>query len=134
LLLSLPVADMFAMFMAAHIYLYLHAALTADMAVDATRVARDPAYRASAEADVAALTGLALSFAGVREERQVRPQDFVLETIDWNEIREHAYRAAERLAEFGALAQLRRQADQWIDATLAETENLQHAEAAALAS
>jgi glycosyltransferase involved in cell wall biosynthesis len=134
LLLALPVADMFSMFMAAHIYLYLHAMLTADMTVDVTRMARDPGYRISVEAELTAHTGLAVSFADVREERQARPQDFVLESIDWDEMRQHGKKAAEQLAGLGAFDQLSRQAGEWIDAALAEVENLRRFEAAALAS
>jgi hypothetical protein len=120
--------------MAAHIYLYLHAALTADMAVDVTRLARDPAYRLSVEADVAARTSLAVSFADVREERQARPRDFVLESVDWDEMRQFGNSAAEQLEELGIRKQLRRQAGEWIDAALAELEHLRQAEAAARAS
>ena len=134
LLLSLPLADMFSMFMAAHIYLYLHATLTADMAVDVTRLARDSAYRASVEADVAARTNLTVSFADVREERQARPQDFVLKSIDWDEIRQLGNKAVEQLEGLGACELLRRQAGEWIDAALAELKHLWHAETAPLAS
>ena len=131
-LLSLPVTDMFSMFMAAHIYLYLHATLTADMTVDVTRLARDPDYRTFVEADVAARTSLAVSFADVREERQARPQDFVLDSVDWDEIRQLGNSAAEQLAGLDARKQLRGQAGEWIDAAAAELEHLRHADTAAL--
>jgi len=76
--------------MGIHIYLYLHATLTAEITVDVTKMARDKQYRELVEADVTRCSGLFVSFADVREEPHPRSLDLDLDSVDWDEIREHA--------------------------------------------
>jgi hypothetical protein len=67
--------DVFALFIAWHVYLTLHAARPADVIVDVSRLAKDPDYRASVETGIQTATGTALdlSDADIRVDAPWRP-------------------------------------------------------------
>lgn len=95
LLAALPEADMFGMFMGLHIYLYLHAQMSADVTVDTTRMARDRNYRSAIEDELRQRTHLPISFADSKD--QGMRSDHEWDQIDWDAIREHADKAIHSL-------------------------------------
>jgi hypothetical protein len=112
--------DLFAVFMAFHIYLYLHAGLSADLRMDVTRMARDEAYRHDIERALELGTGLSVSFADARDERRSGALDMQPDAIDWDEIRGHGRAAADALSGFADVGYLAKRADEYIDAAFAE--------------
>ena len=76
LLRALPEPDVFALFMALHVYLYLHAERIVDCVVDVTRAAHQPDYLAAIEQELRARCGLQLSLSDVRDERQPDDPNF----------------------------------------------------------
>ena len=98
ILSSLPEHDVFAMFMALHIYLYLHAQVSADLTIDVARMAQDHSHRAAIEGDIRQRTKLPISFSDVRDEPR-NSIDMDVEAIDWEEIERHALVAARHLRE-----------------------------------
>ena len=119
----LPEGQMFEMFMAVHLYLYLHAFCSADVALDSTRMARDPDYRRQCEADVLRATGLAVDFSGSRQDTQ--RIEMINGAVDWPRIAQHARLAAASLQDFHDRAVLDRMADDLIAATIAEMPSLE---------
>jgi hypothetical protein len=117
---SLPDADVFEMFMALHLYLYLHADLSCDLATDVTRMARDETYRRGIESDVRQGTGLSVSFADVRDERRLSAAEASLDGIDWDRVREHGAVAARALGGFADVEALSCEAAQYVEAAFAE--------------
>ena len=116
----LPEHHAFSLFMGLQIYLYLHAQLSADMAVDATRMARDERYHREIEQTINQTTGLVLSFADAAEVQPPPGVEFDRASVDWDEIREHARRAVQMLSKFGDAAELSANANALIDDTTAE--------------
>jgi hypothetical protein len=84
LLDALSEAELFGLFMAVHGYLYIAAQLTADLSIDATRLARDRRYREATSARLAAKTGLAVDLADARDVPQAHW--VAADGIDWREI------------------------------------------------
>jgi hypothetical protein len=115
-----PDRDVFTVFMAFHIYLYLHAELATDLTIDVTKMARDDAYRCDVERQLAERTLLPVSFYDIRDERRLQPTEIDAEAIDWDRIREHAAAAVVALSGFGDAKRLARKADEFINAALAE--------------
>ena len=120
LLRSLPDDDVFGVFMTFHIYLYLHASLSADLTMDVTRMARDKGYRCDIERELKDGTGLSVSFADVRDERRPGATDADPDAIDWDAIREHGRSASLALKKFADPDYLARRAAEFIDAAFAE--------------
>ena len=123
LLELLPENDIFAIFMASHIYLYLHAQSTADLTADVTRMARDVGYRSDVEQAVKRHTGLAVTFSDIADVANDKPPSglgFEIDSINWNEVREHAHVAARMSAELCGTAQLSVSANEFIDVAFAE--------------
>ncbi len=120
LLRSSPDHDVFGVFMAFHIYLYLHAGLSADLTMDVTRIARDEDHRRNIERELKVGTGLSLSFSDVLDERRSGATDFDPDAIDWDEIREHGRSASRALSKFADPDYLARRATEFIDAAFAE--------------
>jgi hypothetical protein len=108
------------MFMALHIYLYFHAGLSADLAIDVTRMAHDDSYRRDIERRLADSTDLPISFSDVREEERATPAGVDVGAINWNEIREHGWAAARVLSDFADLGHLLERAAEFIDAAYRE--------------
>ena len=121
LLRWLPEHDAFAMFMALNLYLYLHAQISADLTVDATRLAADAEYRTVIEAALARLTGLEISLSDVADAPS-RGIAINAATIDWNEIQAHARAAAAALRAFADPAKSIESAAAFVDAAMAEME------------
>jgi GR25 family glycosyltransferase involved in LPS biosynthesis len=120
LLLSLPEGHAFAMFMALHIYLYLHAQFSADLAVDVTKLARDGGYRSRIESELARQTGLEISLSDVADEQRPSGVAIGVAAIDWDEIRDHARVAAQTLSAFADPRELMLNAIALIDSTIEE--------------
>src|SRR5271170_6639041 len=116
----LPEHHMFALFMGLQIYLYLHARLSADLAADVTRIARDDAYRLDVERAVERQTGLVVSFADAADVEPQNGVQFDQASVDWDEIREFAHVAAGMLSKFGDPLQLTARADAFIEETIEE--------------
>ncbi len=115
-----PDHEVFGMFMALHIYLYLHAELSADLTIDVTQMARDEAYRREVERRVAERTLLPVSFSDIRDERRLQPAEIDAAAIDWNQIGEHAATAVHALSEFADTNHLRLKAEALIRTAAAE--------------
>jgi hypothetical protein len=118
LLAFLPDHDVFGMFMAVHIYLYLHARQCADMTVDVTRMAADRAYRRDVEQEVLLRTNLPIELGDVADVPQSNFLD--ISAINWEEINSHAELAVRALSDFYAPVQLQQNASEIIAATAAE--------------
>jgi hypothetical protein len=117
-LLGLPDADLFAMFMAVHLYLYIHAETTADMTVDATRLGLEPAYRDDIRQEIVDRTGIQLSLADARHAQQFAMMEPA--AIDWDEIEGHSQSAVRALGGARGMAQREEIAARLLDATRAE--------------
>jgi hypothetical protein len=120
LLRLLPEHDGFAMFMALHVYLYLHAELSADLVMDVTRMAHDDSYRRDIERRLTDSTDLPISFSDVSQEERATPADVDVSAINWDEIREHGWAAARALSDFADLGHLLERAAEFIDAAYKE--------------
>jgi hypothetical protein len=101
-LFQLADADVFAMFMAVHLYLSVHAEMTADLTVDTTRLGIDPAYRDGMRQEIAERTGVLCSLADATHSQQFAIMD--CEAIDWPEIAGHLQSAVRALSDDGAAA------------------------------
>jgi hypothetical protein len=88
--------DLFAMFMAVHLYLYIHAEMTADMTVDSTRLALDPAYCGNICQQITKRTRIRVSLADARHGQQFAMMDPA--TIDWDAIEVHRRAAIRALS------------------------------------
>ena len=117
---SLHEHDIFGIFMALQIYLYLHAQLSADLTVDVTRMTRENNYRFEIERTVEQHTGIALSFADVADVSLPGRVDVDIEAINWDEIKGHVRVAVRILTEFGDPEKLAATATEFMDATLTE--------------
>lgn len=119
LLESLPEHDIFAIFMAMHIYLYLHAQISADLTVDVTKLARDVDYRSDIERRLGRQTGLPISLSDVAD--ALRPSELdVVAAIEWDKIREHARIAVATLSKVADSQQLTASAAEFINAAFDE--------------
>ena len=103
-----------------HIYLYLHAQISADLAADVTRMARDKRYRSDIERAIKRQTGLAVSFADAADVEPPSEVKVDQAAIDWEEIREHARVAVQMLSKFGDPVLLAANAKALIDETIEE--------------
>jgi hypothetical protein len=116
----LPEGEMFEMFMAIHVYLYLHAAFSCDVLIDSTELSRNPDYARQCEADLRRSTGLCVDLsAGAQKTQRVA---MVNGAVDWRRILQHARLAAAHLQAFHERAHLDRLADRLLGAALAESE------------
>ena len=120
LLRSSPDREVFGVFMALHIYLYLHAGLSADLTMDVTRMARDERYRGDIERALKDRTGLPVSFSDIRDERRSGSADVDLAAFGWDEIREHGRQAARALSGCADFEKLAQRADEFVAAAFAE--------------
>ena len=120
LLLALPESHAFAMFMALHIYLYLHAQSCAELTVDVTKVASDSGYRSHIETELARQTGLEISLPDVADEQRDSGVAIGAGAIDWGEIREHARFAVQALTAFADPTALMQNASAFIDSAIEE--------------
>lgn len=116
--------DAFSLFMAVHVYLYLHAKLVCTVEADVTAMALDPAHRNGLEREISACTGVAVTFDDVRDEPSTDKVDIDLAAADWPGIREYGLAAARALKPYGDEAQLVGFANKLIDAAFAEMQNL----------
>jgi glycosyltransferase involved in cell wall biosynthesis/SAM-dependent methyltransferase len=116
----LPEHRVFALFMGLHVYLYLHAQISADLTADVTSIARDDAYRSHIERTVRQETGLAVSFTGADDVEPQYEVQFDHTSVDWGEIREFAGVAVEMLSKFDDPRKLKASADALIDETMEE--------------
>ena len=116
----LPDHQAFAMFMGLHIYLYLHAQLSADMTADVTRMARDERYRSEIERAIWQRTGLEISFADVADLEGPAVVAMDPAAIDWDEIREHAKVAVRKLSSVADPDRLMLNATEFIENTIDE--------------
>lgn len=117
----LPEGEMFEMFMAIHVYLYLHAAFGCDLLIDSTELARNPDYCRHCEADVRRRTGLPVDFSGGRQATQ--RVAMINGAVDWQRIFQHARLAATHLQGDQGRVDLDRLADRLIGAALTESES-----------
>ena len=115
-----PDKEVFGLFMALHLYLYLHAGLCADLTMDVTRMARDDNYRADIERDIKTRTGLPVSFSDIRDERRRGITSADAAAVDWDAIREHGRLAARELSSLAGTDKLARRADELINDAYAE--------------
>jgi hypothetical protein len=120
LLESLPIHDIFSMFMAMHIYLYLHAWISADLTIDVTKVARDAGYRSDVEQELRRQTHSPILLSDVADASRLGEVDVDVAKIDWDAIREHAGVAADKLAKLADRAQLIAGAAEFVDAAFEE--------------
>jgi glycosyltransferase involved in cell wall biosynthesis len=116
ILQKLPMGDKFAMFMALHVYLYLHTSQIADLVVDATELARHEPYRVEIEHQLSGRTGLDVRLLDGTDEPA--PHDCF--DIDWEQIRVHGRNAAEALGSDERVKHLVVLSDQLIDAAAKE--------------
>jgi hypothetical protein len=123
LLSRLPDAEIFEMFVAYHVYLYLHAELTADLTVDVSRLAADTGYRSRIENEVGERTRLLVSLADARDENRTAAFEFKADAIDWATIARHADRAATTLGHLGDTQLLSRRAAQFVNETSARSQD-----------
>lgn len=117
---SLPDTEVFGIFMALHLYLYLHAALSADLMMDVTRMARDADCREGFESDLKKSTGLGVSFADIREERRLSAAEAKFDKVDWDRVAEHGRAAARALGAFADVEVLSQNAARFIASACAE--------------
>ena len=83
---AMPIGDLFVLYMAFHIYLYIIAQISADIVLDVTKLFRVEAYCKQARDHLACVTGLPINFNGMTEVQQFHPFDPA--SIDWKSIRE----------------------------------------------
>lgn len=115
---ALSEGELFGLFMAMHLYLYLGARSSADLSVDATRLARDRDYRAEIAERVSAATGLPIAFADAADTPQAHwPAP---DGIDWQQIRDDLAFAAQLLAPLFDGCALRRIGRELIEDAIAE--------------
>jgi hypothetical protein len=120
LLFSLPESSTFALFMIVHIYLYLHAELTADLSIDVTELARADDYRRQIEKQLAHEIGLGISLSDIIKPQRVGNVAIGSATIDWLRIRQHAEDAVRQLSGLGDSQHLRRLTSGLIEAASRE--------------
>jgi protein YibB len=120
LLHSLPESDAFAMFMALHVYLYLHAQLAADLTIDVTELARDSGYRSRIENELTRQTGLEISFSDIADRQPATSVAIGAAAIDWEQILQHAHAAVQTLSAYADPTDLMQDATAFIDAAIAE--------------
>jgi hypothetical protein len=108
--------DVFAMFMALHVYLYLHTSLVADLVVDTTELSRNVSYRADIEHRLGRATDLPVRFPDGHDEPAL--EDGM--DVDWQQIRSHARTAAETLGRAACFERLATMAEQLIEAAAEE--------------
>jgi hypothetical protein len=118
LLDTLSEAELFGLFMALHLYLYVAAQASADLSIDATRLARDRHYRETTAARLAEMTGLAIDLADVKDVAHAHWA--APDGIDWQEIRESLDFAGLALDHLYSREELARGGERLIAETLAE--------------
>lgn len=116
----LPERDLFSIHMAFHTYLYMCAWLSADLVVDASKLARNRDYRALVHHQIASVTGLHLNLDDATDTQQYHPFDASL--MNWEEIRENLNFAVLTLDHLFDRKNLLRIGTELIDETLAEVQ------------
>ena len=116
----LPEQDLFSIHMAFHTYLYLCARLSADLVVDASKLARNRDYRVFVHHQIASVTGLHLNLDDAADTQQYHPFDASF--INWEEIRENLNFAVLTLDHLFDRENLLRIGTELIDETLAEVQ------------
>ncbi len=112
--------ELFSIHMAFHIYLYMWARLSADLVVDASKIARNPDYRMLVHHQIASVTGLHLNLDDATDTQQYYPFDASL--INWQEIKENLTFAVLTLDHLFDRQNLLRIGTELIDETLAEAQ------------
>jgi hypothetical protein len=110
--------DLFCLYMAFHIYLYICARQNADIVIDVTKMARDANYHQRVRDQLTSATGLPITFDDTTEVQQYYPFDPAL--IDWKEIRENVDFAVLMLDHAFDRQELLRFGAELVDETLAE--------------
>ena len=72
---SLSESDLFSLFVATHVYFYLHARSAADVLIDSTRLAADKDYREASARELREITGLQISLTDVKDAFQFGAAD-----------------------------------------------------------
>lgn len=116
----LPEQDLFSIHMAFHTYLYMCARLSADLVVDASKLARNRDYRVLVHHQIASVTGLHLNLDDAADTQQYHPFDASF--INWAEIRENLNFAVLTLDHLFDRENLLRIGTELIDETLAEVQ------------
>jgi hypothetical protein len=116
----IPEQDLFCLYMAFHIYLYMLARQNADIVIDVTKVAKDGNYCQEARNQLMSATGLQIPFDDAIEVQQYYPFDPAL--IDWKEIRENVDFAVLMLDHAFDRQELSRCGAELVDETRAEIE------------
>lgn len=73
--------DLFSLYFALHIYVYVVAQLQADIIVDLTKAARDHNYRATVREQLISATGIPISLNDIADRQQYHPFD--AHAVDW---------------------------------------------------
>ena len=116
----LPERELFSIHMAFHTYLYMCARLSADLVVDATKLAKNRDYRVLVHHQIASVTGLHLNLDDAADTQQYHPFDASF--INWEEIRENLNFAVLTLDHLFDRQNLLRIGTEFIDETLAEVQ------------
>jgi tetratricopeptide (TPR) repeat protein len=116
----LPERDLFSIHMAFHTYLYMCARLSADLVVDASKLARDRDYRVLVHHQIASVTGLHLNLDDATDTQQYH--SFDASFINWEEIRKNLNFAVLTLDHLFDRQNLLRIGTELIDQTLAEVQ------------
>ena len=116
----LPERDLFSIHMAFHTYLYLCARLSADLVVDASKLARNRDYRVLVHHRIGSVTGLHLNLDDAADTQQY--DLFDASVINWEEIRENLDFAVLTLDHLFDRENLLRIGTELIDETLAEVQ------------
>jgi hypothetical protein len=117
---GLPKKDLFTLHTSFHAYLFLIGQSNADLAVDATRLARSRAYREHVQDQLSLATRLQIDLADAVEIQQYDSFDPTM--IDWHEIEENLDFAVAMLDHLYDRGDLLRFAGEFIDETRAEIE------------
>jgi len=116
----LPEQELFSIHMAFHTYLYMCARLSADLVVDASKLARNRDYRVQVHHQIASVTGLHLNLDDATDTQQYHPFDPSF--INWEEIRENLNFAVLTLDHLFDRQNLLDVGTELIDETLAEVQ------------
>lgn len=112
-LTSLSDGDIFSIFAAIHIYLYLNAGPIADLLIESTRLASDDEYRKLMTTRLREMTGLQLSLADAKESFRFTNADPAL--VNRNDIERHVRIATNIVTEGDESKELRQLAEQLLD-------------------
>jgi hypothetical protein len=120
LLEVIPEHDLFSLYMAFHIYLYMLAYNCADIVVDVTKLAKDKNYRHQVCSQLVSATDLPITLDEAHELQQHYPFDPSL--INWEEIRENVNFAVRMLDHVFDRQELLRYGAELVNETLGEIE------------